>query len=344
MLFLKDVFHDFALLPVPSGARLDYASLSFLAGALHKNATPFVSLPEFEDLASQHLSLTHTQRYASQHTQRSNCIHSRLYFELFALLFGEEYCLVLNNSAGDRSSKNNYVDKLNIHGQCLVPPTQFILFLFNQLYNRPDRDQLSATSSFNTGSSPRELVEGRNCLGQFWRENTAKWLNLVHLSIYGRAPSTGLSQHDVALLNFLFHTNLPSEFNQVLIAQSQFHSWILHNEEKDLSLFAEYDEELALSCSVEYALKATQVDSLLPSSSVTSGTYPLDFLTSWITWSMELKPTSFHPLQFTPNGLAYSSNATSSQGSITYFPFSNLFLSSPDIRQTESNTCPDSKP
>jgi hypothetical protein len=88
----------------------------------------------------------------------------------------------------------------------------------------------------------------------------------------------------------------------------------LHNEEKDLSLYADYDEELVASCTVEYALKATQVDSLLPSSNVVSGTIPLDFLSSWISWGIELNPISFHILLFTTHGLAYSNQADSSQG------------------------------
>jgi hypothetical protein len=91
----------------------------------------------------------------------------------------------------------------------------------------------------------------------------------------------------------------------------------LHNEEKDLSLYADYDEELVETCTVEYALTATQVDSLLPSSNVGGGTVPLDFLSSWITWGMELKPDSFHTLKFTPNGLAFSNQAHSSQGIFT---------------------------
>lgn len=133
-------------------------------------------------------------------------------------------------------------------------------------------------------------------------------------------------------LNFLFHTNLPKEFSLVLIIQSQFHNWILHNEEKDLSLYADFDEELVASCTVEYALKATQVDSLLPSSNVVSGTVPLDFLSSWISWGIELKPSSFHTLKFTPNGLAYSNEVRSSQG------ITALLIPSSDFEQAEPDS------
>lgn len=316
MLFLKDIFHDFALLPIPPGARLSYVSLACVADAFHKNSTPYISLPEFEDIAAKHLNFT--------------AKHSRVYYEMFSVLFGMDECLYLNNNL-DADSEPQF-PSARIQSHCLVPPTQFILYLFNQLFNLPSRSETNVSHSGCTDrNTPRELLDGRNALAAFWKENTSKWLNLVHISNYGRKSETDLSHTDVRHLNFIFHTCLPKEFNMVLIVQSQFHNWILHNEEKPAG--SGFDEDLVASCSVEFALKSTQVDSLLPSSSIGTGTIPLDFLSSWINWGMDLKPASFHDLKFTRNGVAYSSLAGSSQGSpfpiLTASP--NFWKKKPDL-------------
>ena len=157
MLYLKDAFHDFGLLPLPPGSSLNYRSLVSLADAFHRNATPFISFPEFEDIASKHLSFTAN--------------NSRIYYELFAVLFGTEECLYLNNdAAADLQHLHPRFPSAKIHSHCLVPPTQFILFLFNQLFNdssmRHGLDKEEA-HSFNNNSRniPRELMDGRNALG-----------------------------------------------------------------------------------------------------------------------------------------------------------------------------------
>jgi hypothetical protein len=180
MLYLKDVFHDFALLPLPPVSRLNYQSLASVAAAFHKNATPYISLPEFEDVATKHLN------FSAQ--------NSRVYYELFAVLFGHDECLYLNNNARDGLDQRFPATKIQNH--CLIPPTQFILFLFNQLYNSPSRGKLIVDEDALSldKNSPRELMDGRNALALFWKDNASKWLNLVHIANYGRRADIDLSQ------------------------------------------------------------------------------------------------------------------------------------------------------
>jgi hypothetical protein len=176
MLYLKDIFHDFALLPLPPTTRTSYQSLASVADAFHKTATPYISLPEFEDIALKHLNFT-------DH-------HSRIYYELFAVLFGADECLYLNNSDGGQQC----FPASRIAGHCLVPPTQLILFLFNQLFNSSSRGELFVESGSVDKNSPRELIDGRNALSLFWRDNASKWMNLVHIANYGRKADVDISQ------------------------------------------------------------------------------------------------------------------------------------------------------
>ncbi|KAJ3395959.1 hypothetical protein HDU92_004456 [Lobulomyces angularis] len=188
-IFLRDCFHDQCLLPFPTDNKIssdkqkfNFHNLTLVANDFYLLKTTHINFNEWKSTSSKHLGLNYEK--------------SLVYFELFAIIFRDDECIFKENFSKKNSTKiegvesNNYIfEPTKIEENCLLPTTQFVLFLFNQLFNEPSSSALSLKHEEERVCKkkyPKELLNGRKNLSNFWKTNADKWLNLIHIINYGK--------------------------------------------------------------------------------------------------------------------------------------------------------------
>ncbi|KAJ3225803.1 hypothetical protein HK099_006201 [Clydaea vesicula] len=282
-IFLRDCFHDQCLLPFPTDNKIssdkqkfNFHNLTLVANDFYLLKTTHINFNEWKSTSSKHLGLNYEK--------------SLVYFELFAIIFRDDECIFKENFSKKNSTKiegvesNNYIfEPTKIEENCLLPTTQFVLFLFNQLFNEPSSSALSLKHEEERVCKkkyPKELLNGRKNLSNFWKTNADKWLNLIHIINYGKL--------------FNLNNNIDIKFQNLKNSNNLLNT--LSSEELELS---NNIEDIVIS----FTTKFTPLSSRCSGNYITGGnSYPIELLDTWINWALCNESLNPHQINFSING------------------------------------------